>query len=268
VTCIENPAHGVCARINGRVLSRSIRVTKARSRFGKINPTEWIDICPECDAYILGCDLETKTPFLSGDQVMRTIEDYDLNSRTFKGSSLNFCGLKLSYSALINGARLVRDEFLGIDDLEALGRSMGPGSNHQELIDFSNQVCIWGGGERVWGNLNRFHQHDELARIYLSWFSQARITTDPEEAIQEGLAIKGLGVSFASKHLRMLKPDEFAVLDDVLSVGLGFALNVKGYGLFMRSLRNFIEVNNLSLSISEVEAGIFFLVRQLVRSNP
>lgn len=53
-----------------------------------------------------------------------------------------------------------------------------------------------------------------------------------EDAILGGTNILGLGVSFASKHLRMLAPEKYAVLDDVLSEGLGFALNSKGYRLF------------------------------------
>jgi hypothetical protein len=37
---------------------------------------------------------------------------------------------------------------------------------------------------------------------------------EPGEAIEYGIAIKGLAVSFASKHLRMMQPHRFAVLDE------------------------------------------------------
>lgn len=267
MTCIVTPAHVVNAKINGRTLSRALRETKARNRFGKIEPTKWIDICPTCDLYVLGCDMTTKSPFLCGDNVMRTIEDFDLPSESFNDSLLEFCGLKFSRSALINAGRIARNEFSGISKLEDLGSRTGANSSPDELIDFSRQVCVWGGGERVWGNLFRFHEIDELAKLYLHWFTVASNASDPEEAIRHGIAIKGLGISFASKHLRLLRSRDFAVLDEVISVGLGFALNVKGYGLFMRALRQFIAENRLTLSVSELEASIFVLVRQKVRSD-
>lgn len=57
-------------------------------------------------------------------------------------------------------------------------------------------------------------------------------------AILKGTQIRGLDVSFASKHLRMLEPKKYAVLDNVLSKGLGFALNSRGYRFFLSTLRS------------------------------
>ena len=46
--------------------------------------------------------------------------------------------------------------------------------------------------------------------------------------------VKGLDVSFASKHLRLLFPEYCPVLDSILSCRLGYALTADGYGAFAR----------------------------------
>jgi hypothetical protein len=134
------------------------------------------------------------------------------------------------------------------------------------VLAFSEKVCAWGGGERVWGNLGR-GDTDQLAHDLLAWFASVDGADTDEEAIRPGEAIHGLAISFASKHLRMLRPERFAVLDAVLSEGLGFALNLKGYAFFMRTLRAFRESISFTGSIAALESGIFLLVRQRVRSR-
>ena len=86
-------------------------------------------------------------------------------------------------------------------------------------------------------------------------------------AISKGIEIDGLGVSFASKHLRMIAPETFPVLDQVLSEGLGFALNRKGYALFTQLLRDFMAQHEITEPIATLESGIFLLVRQQVRAQ-
>lgn len=59
----------------------------------------------------------------------------------------------------------------------------------------------------------------------------------------------------------------------VLSRGLGFALNAKGYALFMRQLLRFkdkhraLEAPREQPTVAQIESGIFGLVRQHVRSD-
>lgn len=88
-----------------------------------------------------------------------------------------------------------------------------------------------------------------------------------EDAIAKGAQIKGLGVSFASKHLRMLDPERYAVLDDVLQQGLGIALNPRGYRLFLSALRAMAKEINQPMRIANLEAALFILVRQDVRTK-
>jgi hypothetical protein len=62
---------------------------------------------------------------------------------------------------------------------------------------------------------------------------------EPGEAIEYGIAIKGLAVSFASKHLRMMQPHRFAVLDEGIENGAGLAANPFGYRLVLAMLETF-----------------------------
>ena len=117
----------------------------------------------------------------------------------------------------------------------------------------------------MWGNLNRHYSPEILQEELRHWLSG--IADSDIDAIEGGLNIKGLGVSFASKHLRLLDPNRFAVLDDVLSVGLGFALNPAGYALFMRELKRFQEKYAISYPLAHIEWAIFGLVRQSVRGQ-
>lgn len=59
-------------------------------------------------------------------------------------------------------------------------------------------------------------------------------TPDVTAALKEMDKIRGLGVSFASKHLRLLFPEYCPVLDSTLSCRLGFPLTPDGYGRFAR----------------------------------
>jgi len=91
--------------------------------------------------------------------------------------------------------------------------------------------------------------------------------------MQEALKIKGLGVSFASKHLRMLYPRRYGVLDGVLETGLGFAMNVEGFAFFTQCLHDFLAENAEHLgpdfsSVADFEWALFALVRAKVRNSP
>lgn len=123
------------------------------------------------------------------------------------------------------------------------------------------------------GNLKRHHA-GHPGDVMHRWMQAALAAASDEEAIAQaspqhpaGLP-HGLGISFGSKHLRMLDPDRFAVLDSVLSEGLGYALNPKGYALFMRHLRDFhqqLSASGWGHSLARTESGLFVLVRQNVR---
>ena len=142
----------------------------------------------------------------------------------------------------------------------ALARKPTPAASFK----FSKKVCHWAStGGRVWATLNRLNKPDALRKELCDWFLQAADEKwDAGEAIKPGIAIKGLGVSFASKHLRMLDPHRFAVLDSVLSEELGFALNIAGYKLFMQALHDYQRQHFPEHNVGTLEMGIYWLVNR------
>lgn len=146
----------------------------------------------------------------------------------------------------------------GTKEVEKLGAAVAQNLTAASSLELSEAVCNWAStGQRVWGKLNRLHKPDDLGKQLCAWFQVANKTHDVGEAIKPGIAIDGLGVSFASKHLRVLWPHRFAVLDSVLSEELGFALNVAGYKLFLRMLCEFRRHYRLRDNVGTLETGIY-----------
>lgn len=108
--------------------------------------------------------------------------------------------------------------------------------NHAYL--FVRMVCAWGG-------LGRGHP----ARIRDSIFKGGRgeswlcsllkagrdksIEGQYEEAIEVFSEVDGIGISFTSKILRFLCPDDAAVFDSVIRIKLGYSNSVAGYRQFV-----------------------------------
>ncbi|GHB07960.1 hypothetical protein [Modicisalibacter luteus] len=255
------------ARIHGRTLKQALAFTRANHTFGKITATQWVEICPLCDAYALGMETNHPWPFLCADGVMRTAEDFDPTTQQPGTESLDFYGLGLTRSALDSAIELAQQEFEGTRRLEDIGATFLNGNPAMTSLDFSQAVCEWGKGPRVWGNLTRHYRLPDLERALDNWMAFAAATDDADSAIAPGVAIKGLNVSFASKHLRMLDPQRYAVLDEVISQGLGFAMNPAGYALFLRCLQEFLARQGLPYSVATLESGLFYLIRQSVRAR-
>lgn len=253
------------ARINGRTIKDAIRSIGGRHHWSAapIRNTQWFKFCETCDASKMSM-VSNALPFLSSNGVMRTISNP--NSPVVKIGVL-----ETTIDALDGAIALNYQPESGIVQMEAKGRlyralqSPTAADSLQLCID----VCKWGRGARVLGNLQRHYPGGALGNRVHEWLTTAHAMT-PLDAIKAGDEIKGLGVSFASKHLRFLDPDRFAVLDDVLSLGLGYALNPVGYQLFMEQLAEFrdslVAKGAPWRTLGAIEAGIFLLARQKVRS--
>ncbi|HUW26051.1 MAG TPA: hypothetical protein VMW07_05940 [Gallionella sp.] len=251
-------------RINGRTLRGALNKSKVGHGLGEFSNTQLVHVCPRCNDGLL---TEPYLPYLCSDGVMRTVQDLK-----DQPPSLDFCGFKFTLSALNAAIVLAQLEDVTTRKVEQFGIELRTNLNPEQAFNFSKQVCKWGGGQRVWANLIRRNDgQDRLGRILNDWFSAVINKNDDEVAISLGIEIKGLGVSFASKHLRMIFPDRYAVLDEVLSLGLGFALNTKGYLFFLRSLRQFQtelrDYHSIRFSVASIESGIFMLIRQQVRAQ-
>lgn len=258
---------GQLAKINGRTLKEALNFTKASFSEKNISNVQWVDICPSCDAYALGAETIHPWPFKSADGVMRVVDDYDQGRVVAKRKILDFCGFRFSEAALVSANFLLGVEAEVTQSLELMGGSLSESSSAEDFLQFSRGVCEWGRGQRVWGNLQRHHGEESLAQVLRSWLVFANSSCKDEDAIARGADIKGLGVSFASKHLRMLDPKRYAVLDDVLQQGLGIALNPRGYRLFLSALRALAKEIDKPMRIANLEAALFLLVRQDVRAK-
>lgn len=258
------------ARINGRTLANNLKQMSGGHPFGSFSSTNWIEVCPQCHSAWLAIDTQKSLPLLCADEVMRTAHDIDMATGTFHTEIIDFGVFRFSYAALESAIHLQLLEF-NTKETELFGESLGLSLTEKQVEEFSERVCLWGGGARVWANIKR-RNPGTLSRQLIAWLKIARKDgVSDEVALAGGTAIPGLAVSFASKHLRMLRPDRFAVLDAVLSDGLGFALNPKGYKLFMHFLRTLREELHQSrgfpYNVATLEAGLFLLVRQNVRSK-
>lgn len=270
--CSEHPMCAQCKRALSRINGRTLRLSPVRRsgiRRGR-DEKRWIHVCPTCEGGHLLDANGTSLPFQAPDGVMRTVTDPDGEAR------LDFVGFAFTTRALASAADLsAREDANGTANVEQLAREYRHSASPVTALKLTEAVCAWGGGGRVLGNLKRHHGRD-LGLLSHDWMQTALTANTDEEAVAPRSptgpgAPKGLGVSFASKHLRMLDPHRFAVLDSVLSQGLGFALNPKGYALFMTHLRRFHATvpGNWSSkhALARTEAGIFMLVRQHVRAT-
>lgn len=113
----------------------------------------------------------------------------------------------------------------------------------QELRDFIRAVCAWGGysktAARVLGEnpFPKVRRHFERAALALG-----QREPNIRWALRELSELRFLGVSFASKHLRFLRPEICPVLDSVLSEQLGYPLDGRGYQLFAEDCLQIAEI--------------------------
>ena len=249
--------------MNGRSLAKALSFTKARLSFGNFSLTQRVPLDVQRNLYALGIEFVHGFPFVVDENLFVTVQDVEAPSAV-----LQFGNIRLTENALA-GALAWKDEVERekARKAEEAGRELRL-SDPASVLTFSEAVCDWGDGQRVWGNLARHYPDSrQLAEVLGNWLVPARSMSDYAGAIAAGSRIKGLGVSFASKHLRMLEPARFATLDDVLHQGLGYALNPAGYSLFMRDLTAFRDAHSKETRIADLEAAIFGLTRQLVRST-
>ena len=177
-----------------------------------------------------------------------------------QSEDLNFAALTFSRSEL---RKAIKSIIPRTKEVEEQGAALARKPTAASSLKFSKAVCDWASGQRVWRNLERYNtDKDKLAKELCSWLQDANKTRDDGEAIAPGIKIKGLGVSFASKHLRMLCPQRFATLDSVLSEELGFALNIAGYKLFLQTLRKFRHHYGFRDSVGTLETGIYELIQE------
>jgi hypothetical protein len=112
-------------------------------------------------------------------------------------------------------------------------RLLANGFSRQQLRDFIRGVCAWGGYPGTAKRVLEQNAWSDLQRQFDS--AIAALSQDPpnlQKALRAVAQVRHLGLSFASKHLRLLRPDVCPVLDSTLSETLGYPLSSRGYQRF------------------------------------
>jgi hypothetical protein len=105
----------------------------------------------------------------------------------------------------------------------------------EKMPEFVTRVCSWGGkqGIRILDRVlisNKPEEISEALRKASSSLAVGRLA----EALTEVCKLKYLKVSFASKHLRFLRPDICPVFDSVLHAALPYTPDETGYSVFAK----------------------------------
>jgi hypothetical protein len=130
-----------------------------------------------------------------------------------------------------------------------------------ELRDFIKAVCNWGGYGGIAGRVIKNNDRTKLRDAFRSAHSHAN-AGDDLRAIKSLLELNGLAVSFASKHLKFLAPENAVVLDSIINKRLGYELTPNGYQAFLNDCRHILERAKASGSrerwrVSDIEMAIF-----------
>ena len=101
----------------------------------------------------------------------------------------------------------------------------------QQLELFIRRVCTWGGYPGIGGRIINQNSTTKISKCFRS--AMAKLEADSPDisgALQDVNFIRGLGTpSFASKHLRFLRPDICPILDSIVSTRLNYPFNRHGY---------------------------------------
>lgn len=257
------------ASIRSKDFARSVLETKANVAGLPSSVQGWVTVDLDRHAYALGAEFTYSEPFYCQDGIWRVISDYQPEAGFSTASSvLSFRGLQFSVNALLSSMELLA----GSENTNALEAKLAESLARGDTLQICQKVCEWGGstGGRVWGNLQRYCNEIgdtdcvSLRDALRDWLRDAAIQSDARLVIAKGAEIRGLGVSYASKHLRLLFPDKYPVLDSVLSDAFGFAMNPSGYELFVSMLQHFKSSNPefSDRTVGAIESGFFRLIQR------
>lgn len=247
------------AWIHGGTLRKVVKVDRPSFDFGSFGSRDRVDARLPDSRYALRWDTDHGVPFALSNGLFVTVHDEELPSQVYELPTLRF-----TRRALLSASAAVEGDPKTIE-LAGRARCLRSGDAN-EALGFSEAVCAWGDGQRIWGKLQSRHG-SKLGILLARWFADAMDAPTPSHAIAGGLALGGLGVSFASKHLRHLRPDRYAVLDDIIEQGLGYARTPAGYDLFIHDLRRLQADYFPDMRVAAIEAGLFGLARQVVRTR-
>jgi len=174
---------------------------------------------------------------------------------------------------------LAREHSLRVSDtsdIEAEARQFAAdGIPELAVAGFVKRVCDWGGYSGVWGRILRDNNSRAIREALVE--AMRHLNEAPPNlvaALASVNRVKGLGqVSFASKHLRFLRPDLCPVFDSYLQAALPYPSDLNGYASFAADCRRLGQVlaergafnpwpsRDGRWFAADVEAAVFSFVR-------
>jgi hypothetical protein len=110
----------------------------------------------------------------------------------------------------------------------------------EQTAEFVRAVCAWGNYRGVAGRVLKNNKADVIASAFRS--ALALLKQDMvAEALCHVTDLRGLGISFGSKHLKFLDPARAVVLDSIISGRLGYPLTIDGYIEFLADCHALLE---------------------------
>lgn len=111
-----------------------------------------------------------------------------------------------------------------------------------DVGDFIKNVCHWGGFPAIWGRVLKYNTSADIRSALRDATSHLLEPAPDLVAAMGGVKqLKGLGLSFASKHLRFLCPELCPVFDSYLRAALPYPFDSTGYSLFAADCRRLAE---------------------------
>jgi hypothetical protein len=119
-------------------------------------------------------------------------------------------------------------------EIEGLGQKLAQADfPAEETKQFVRRVCEWGGYPGIGGRILKNNPIEALSQTLRDSLRTLLTEASTAKALTQVNALRGLGSpSFASKHLRFLKPDLCPVLDSILHDALPYPFNPDGYSEF------------------------------------
>jgi len=142
--------------------------------------------------------------------------------------------------SISNFPKLLRSHlfaFPNTPDIETLGGELiATDFPEVKVVEFVKEVCNWGGYAGISG---RVLKRNPITMIAAALRKAAHyLSQHPDNfaaALAEVNALSSLGTpSFASKHLRFLRPDICPVFDSLLQESLPYSFDASGYAAFAR----------------------------------
>jgi hypothetical protein len=197
-------------------------------------------------------------PFFLGNGTFCTIHDLDsVGSINPDARLARFGRFYVTRSALLSSAYWAQTLEKRTMPLLHAGVNLDLRSE-QRVKEFSKEVCTWGGDARIYSNLEKT---PSFGVKLTEWLELAKNGLDELQAITKGTEIKGLGIPYASKHLRFIDPTRHATFDNLLSQATDIELSPQGYVDFLELLNSIKEELEINDNIATVEMGLFKLIQ-------